>query len=236
MKTLCFLDVLGFKNLFNAIGLEAIHGRYEKLIEFVMKESRCGIDIAKTPEGHVAIGWLNIEGTYFSDTILFWTDYSKISLPTFTRLISKTVCFGIEIELPLRGTIVIGEMILDREKGVYLGKPIIEAAQTEEIQKWIGVSFGKSFSEPPYNQGFHLDTILPYKSHYKNIDSEYVTGMTVDWVRIWRETKSDNLRELIKSLNTDEKYADYYVNTLKFIDFSEENNDWFKKREKLNYG
>ena len=100
-----------------------------------------------TPDGHVAVGWLVLGNTYFSDSILFWTNYSEMSLPGFTHLISETICYGIEHKLPLRGTISVGDAILDRDSGKYLGEPIIEAARTERLQKWIGVSFGSSFTK-----------------------------------------------------------------------------------------
>ena len=112
-----------------------------------MREQTGGVDVVPTPDGHVAVGWLVLGNTYFSDSILFWTNYSEMSLPGFTHLISETICYGIEHKLPLRGTISVGDAILDRDSGKYLGEPIIEAARTERLQKWIGVSFGSSFTK-----------------------------------------------------------------------------------------
>ncbi len=54
-KVLCLLDVLGFESLFVDIGLKKIEERYERLIEYV-KTQTGGIDIAPTPDGHVAVG------------------------------------------------------------------------------------------------------------------------------------------------------------------------------------
>ncbi|QWR78544.1 hypothetical protein [Candidatus Magnetomonas plexicatena] len=98
LQVICLLDVLGFKNLFKSIGLDGIKDRYTKLIEYVRQQTG-GIDIVPTPGGHVAVGWLVIGNAYFSDTLLFWTKYSKISLPSFTQLISETICYGLEHDL-----------------------------------------------------------------------------------------------------------------------------------------
>lgn len=39
----------------------------------------------------------------------------------------------------------------ESESGTYLGQPIIEAARTERLQKWIGISFGNSFFKPDFD-------------------------------------------------------------------------------------
>lgn len=235
LKALCLLDVLGFESLFNAIGLEELAARYEKLTAYV-KEQTGGLDITPTPDGHVAVGWLTIGNTYFSDTLLFWTRYNQMSMPSFTRLVAEAICFGIENELPLRGTLTVGEVILDNDTGTYLGEPLIEAARTERLQQWIGVSFGASFSKPEFNKGYYLNTVLPYKSHYKDKISPLATGMVVDWPRKWRESGKTNVRELISKMETEPQFSAYYTNTLKFIDFSEQNHDWFKRQSRLDYG
>lgn len=235
LKVVCLLDVLGFESLFKTIGLEAIKERYTQLTEYVKKQTG-GVDVVPTPDGHVAVGWLVIGNEYFSDTLLFWTKYSKISLPSFTQLIAETVCWGLEHELPLRGTIAVGEAILDAESHIYLGQPIIEAARTEGAQEWIGVSFGPSFLAPDFNNGFYLHTILPYKSHYKNKVSPYASGITVDWPRKWRETRKTDLQSIVSAMDTDKQFSQYYKRTLDFIMFSESNHDWFKKQGHMSYG
>ncbi len=235
LKVLCLLDVLGFENLFKTAGLKEIADKYEKLTQFV-KDQTGGFDIAPTPDGFVAVGYLKIGNAYFSDTLLFWADYNKISLPSYTELISEAICFGLEHELPLRGAISVGEAILDKNNDTYLGQPMIEAARTERNQKWLGASFGPSFSEPPFNQGFYLSTVLPYRSQYKNKSSPFIGGMVVDWPRKWRETRKTDVRPIIKKMNTSPPFSEYYTKALSFVEFSEENHDWFKRQKHLDYG
>src|ERR1700692_4358412 len=135
-QIVCLLDVLGFENILNRLGLAGLRGKYETLVAFV-KEQTGGIDIAPTPDGHVAVGWLVLGNAYFSDSLLFWTPYSGMSLRAFTLLIAEAVCFGLEIGLPLRGAIAVGETVLDSTSGVFLGEPLVEVARTERIQQWI---------------------------------------------------------------------------------------------------
>ncbi len=234
LKVLCFLDVLGFESLFKSKGLTKLTEQYAKLTDYV-KEQSGGLDIVPLPDGHVAMGWLVIDNAYFSDTLLFWTSYNKISLPSFTQQIAEIICYGIENEFPLRGTLVVGDMILDSDSGMYLGEPIIEAARTERLQQWIGVSFGASFSKPDFNKGFYLNTVLPYKSHFKE-SGPLATGMVVDWPRRWRETRKTDIHSLVSGLDKDPEFSRYYTKTLEFIDFSERNHDWFKKQPHLDCG
>lgn len=240
-KVVCLLDVLGFESILEDLGLTELEKKYDDLVAYVQQQTG-GVDIQSTPDGHVAVGWLQLGNAYASDSLLFWTDYNPMSLPSFTDLVSEAICRSIEIGLPLRGTVSVGEAILDRDSGKYLGEPLIEAARTERLQKWIGVSFGRSFSTPPRNEGFHLRTVLPYKSHYdaRSINDEkkrdLCTGMVVDWPRKWRETRSSDPAPAVLALDTKPEYSPYYQRTIRFTEFSRDNHDWFTTGKHLEYG
>ena len=234
-QIVCLLDVLGFENQLSTLGLEGMHVKYTKLIEYV-KAQTGGVDLVPTPEGQVAVGWLVIGNAYFSDSLVFWTRYSKLALPSFTNCIAQALCFGLEIELPLRGSIAVGDAILDVKSGVFLGSPLVEVARGERSQQWIGASFGPSFSRAGFNDGFHLNTILPYKSQYKDKASEHATGMAVDWPRVWRESRKTDPTSLVRALNRNPAFTEYYENTERFIAFSESNHDWFRSAPHLTYG
>jgi hypothetical protein len=235
LRLVCLLDVLGFESRLKALGLAVIETKYRELIDYV-KQQTGGVDLVPSPDGRVAVGWLVIGNAYFSDSLLFWTDYSKMALPSFTHCVAEAICFGLETELPLREAIAVGEAILDEESRVFLGEPLVEVARTERTQQWIGASFGPSFAKPGFDNGFHLHTILPYKSHYKDRASEYATGMTVDWPRRWRESRKSDPRPVLRSLNRDPAFSGYYDRAETFATFSEENHDWFRKQGRLGFG
>ena len=226
LKLVCLLDVLGFKSLFKRHGLAEMHLKYSKLIDYVKRQNG-GLDVSPMPDGHVAVGWLDIGNAYFSDSLLFWTGYNKISLPSFTQCIAEVICFGLEIGLPLRGSIAVGEAILEKKSGIFLGEPLIEVSETERTQQWIGASFGPSFSKPAFNVGFYLHTVLPYKGHYKDSTSEYATGMTVDWPRQWRESRESSPSQILKNLNRDPKFSSYYERTECSVVFSKKTTTGF---------
>lgn len=235
-QVLCLLDVLGFESLLDRIGLAGIHSKYRLLIEHVAKQ-RGGVDIVPLPDGGVAMGNREVGNAYFSDSLIFWTPYAgSIGMFSFTQMISEMICLGLEIALPLRGAIAVGEAVLDSKDGVFLGKPLVEVARTERLQEWVGVSFGPSISETPYKCDFYLNTVLPFKSHYKDRASRLATGITVDWPRYWRESRGSEPDATLRALDVDRSFSIYYETSLRFIEFSRINHDWFKSQGHLDYG
>jgi len=215
----CLLDVLGFENRLNGEGLDAIYAKYRKLIDYV-KSQRRGFDLLTTPEGHVIMGVGTYGNAFASDWLLFWMRYNEMAISEFTRSISEAICIGLEVGLPLRGAIAVGRAILDEEERVFLGQPLVECARTEKTQEWIGASYCRSLLL------IHPSTVLPYKRQYKNLDGPYVTGIAVNWPRVWRESRTADLEPVVESLDTDSYFRPYYKRTLEFIAFSKQHPNW----------
>ena len=230
---IAMFDVLGFKSLIESPGLDEVYRRYEILMTYV-REPKSGIDLVPI-DGFVAVGHLEVQCAYFSDTLLFWAPYSFPGFRTFCTTCSEVVCRGIEIGLPLRGGIAVGRAIMDHPKATYLGKPIIETYNVEQAQEWIGASFGPSFHDPANKKQFFLDTILPYRSHRKP-DTTLINGSVLDWPRHWRHNRTAPATDAVQTLNTNPKKSSYYETTQKFIAFSEQNHDWFASGKHLAYG
>jgi hypothetical protein len=235
-QVVCLLDVLGFEHLLNRIGLSGIHSKYRVLIDHVTKQ-RGGVDIVPLPDGSVAMGHREVGNAYFSDSLVFWTPYAgSIGLFSFMQMISEMICLGLEIGLPLRGAIAVGEAILDAKDGVFLGQPLVEVARTERLQEWIGASFGPSINDESYKCNFYLNTVLPFKSHYKDTASRLATGIAVDWPRHWRDSRESEPDAILRALDVDRSFSVYYETSLRFIEFSRKNHDWFKSQAHLDYG
>ncbi len=231
---IAMFDVLGFRSLFDRVGLDEIHSRYEKLASYV-REPKSGIDLVPIG-GFVAVGHLEVQCAYFSDTILFWTPYSFPAFHSFSVTCAEALCQGIEIGLPLRGAIAVGPAVMDSSVDIYLGQPIIETANVEKAQQWIGVSFGPSFNSTDDKKSFFLDTVLPYRSHCKPGYEPLLFGAALDWPRHWRQTRATSLIPLVSALDTDPRFSYYYSSTIRFAEFSEANHDWFTKGKHLDYG
>lgn len=57
----------------------------------------------------------------------------------------------------------------------------------------------------------------------------------MDWPRRGRESRKTDPRPVVRGLDRDPELSDYYAPVGRFIDFSEENHDWFKHHPHLGY-
>jgi hypothetical protein len=232
-KVVCLLDVLGFEMRLRTLGLTALKAKYDQLIDYV-KRKRHGFDLVSTPDGHLALGVGTSGYAYFSDSLLFWQSYFPPAFSGFAREIAEAICVGLELELPLRGAIAIGEAVLDEDKGVFVGAPLIEVSRIEKIQRWIGASFGPSFNDQRFSR-YDPQTVFPYEKHYKKEDQgkpiprEWMTGITIDWPRRWRETRQSSPHDTIERLRDDE-HGEIYDAAEAFVAESGAHNDWFLDR------
>jgi len=54
LQIVCLLDVLGFANRLQALGLECLQAKYTELIDYV-KQQKGGLDVVPGPDGHIAV-------------------------------------------------------------------------------------------------------------------------------------------------------------------------------------
>lgn len=195
-----------------------------------------------TAEGDVHI-FSETYGAYASDSILLWANrtwpeardasdevfltsadnpadgwqFHPVPCDNFLEVCNDLMCRGIEIGLPLRGAVAIGDAVLDQARGIFLGQPIVEAARLEGGQRLIGASFCRSTA----NQVIPPRFALQFDRHIKDSHRSLWDGSMLDWPRQWRRTRKANLNQAVAALNTDPKYFAYYENTLELIICSE---------------
>lgn len=183
-----------------------------------------------------------IEGAYASDTIILWCnayfpkargvsegerlkmstnqstgwEYHPIPCESFMKVCNELMCHSLEVDMPLRGAIAMGQAIIDGDRRVFLGQPIIDASLLEHDQTFIGVGITKSF----VNQVIPKRFLLQFDSHLKDKSNTLFGGQVLDWPRHWRKTRGYDLSKLVNGFNTSSKYASYYKNTLEQIDAS----------------
>jgi hypothetical protein len=237
-KVVAVFDVLGFESLLRSRGLDRMLQDYAKLTAIVDKMDGC-MCIRPIPNGDgtfsPAVGYLATAQAYFSDTILLWSNYDAFKLPAFCQMCSDLFCESLELGLPMRGGIAVGDTHLDADSGVFVGLPLVEAARAESAQLWLGVSLSASFAVEPFNHNFDLRTVLAYRAHRKR-GRKYaglLPGMVLDWPRRWRENRKGDVRSLVTSMDSDPEFHRYYKHTLRFIDYSENHHDWFLRSGRI---
>lgn len=144
--------------------------------------------------------------------------YLPVPCDSFLNLCCEFVCLGIETGLPLRGAIAMGTCILDKPSGVFLGIPLVQAAELEKAQELIGASFCASFVEQTVPERFKV----AFTDHLKPNGAGSFGGYALDWPRHWRQTRGAAARPKVRRLARDAGAArKYYDRTLQFIDASD---------------
>lgn len=194
-----------------------------------------------TSDGDVFI-FNKIFGAFASDSILLWAHRTwpdvrdkkredlvrlagnpadgwkahPIPCDNFLDTCNEVMCHGLEIGLPLRGAISMGEAVLDEDRRVFLGQPIVDAACMEKAQRFIGASLCSSFTSQTIPKRF----TLPFSEHLKDSPPAVWSGLTLDWPRHWRNTRRHDAGEVIAALDVEQEFSSYYSNTLRFLNAS----------------
>lgn len=137
-------------------------------------------------------------------------------------------CQAILAGIPLRGCLSTGMALMDQDKSIYFGKPLVEAARGESAQDAMGFAFGRSFNN--YHPVYH-DYFIPYLGHMKPDENKtkFLSPMVLDWPRFWRNSptyKDYSLIECIKKMDTQVGFSKYYNNAIRFVEFSEKHENW----------
>ena len=143
--------------------------------------------------------------------------YHPIPCDNLLDVCNEMICHSLEIGLPLRGALALGEAVLHGERGVYLGQPLIDGARMEHSQRIIGASFTRSFMNQIVPQRY----LVPFDTHLKDVRDGLFQGNILDWPRHWRATRKTDARDVIRTLNTLPSATAYYDNTLRMIDASD---------------
>ncbi|MFP3562872.1 hypothetical protein SB772_01175 [Paraburkholderia sp. SIMBA_030] len=143
--------------------------------------------------------------------------YHPIPCDNLLDICNEMICHSLEIGLPLRGALALGEAVLNSERGVYLGQPLIDATRMEHSQRIIGASFTRSFM----NQIVPERYLVPFDAHLKDVLNDLFQGSVLYWPRHWRATRKTDVREVVRALNTLPSATAYYDNTLRLVDASE---------------
>lgn len=208
-----------------------------------------------TTEGDVFL--LNrIAGAYASDSIVVWAPsvwpearektrqerdalakdsargwvYTTIPCDNLLNVCNELICLSIEIGLPFRGALSMGPALLDEQRSIFLGAPLIEAATLERGQMMIGASFCPSFVQQTIPRRF----LLPFDSHLKSAFKTGYGGAVLDWPRHWRRTRTRDIRSVMDELGRDAGTAShYYEHTFSLIALSEQHRHHFESPEDL---
>lgn len=240
---LVFFDILGTSKKLNENELQKVYKYYEYMVKFC-SDDMVPIIIENTLYGKeelikcfgnqkpYILLQKELKNAFFSDTFIMWVEIDasyKELLSGFFEKCSIIFCEALRRRIPLRGTIAIGTSIMDEEKKIFLGKPLVEAAKGEICQKWLGVGLGKSIRSI---HTFDTRYVLPYTKHIKaDKEDSYsvLINYALDWPRVWRENDYGDINSVIADMNTDSRFLKYYEECIRFYEYSEEGDRIWEK-------
>lgn len=218
---LCFFDILGTKRMLAEQRLDEVRARYEKLTAVAVRE-HVGADTTwegamSTVDGgrtlSAALYYLPMEYAYFSDSILLWCPLVREYVSAFLSRCLEVFCESLALGMPLRGAITWGEAVLDREKSIFLGSPLAQAAELEKVQEWLGVMVAPPADSVAKDVLIRADVAVVCDVPTKQGP---IAGAALDWPRRWRDFMREPPEAVIERMRHG-AHATKYDNTLAFV-------------------
>ena len=223
-------DVLGFKDRIGRLSLDEVHGQYRELLAIATnKGSHAFFDARPVGDGTMVpyFGSIEIMQDYFSDTILLWTPFEPATFKPFLHVCSSFMCETLSAMLPIRGALALGEGVMDKSTRTYIGPELVEAANAEKAQQWIGMSFCPSFRSRK-DVAFSAELVRPYERHRKPGFAHILPALVVDWPRTWRKEHRNSAVPILERLSRSGNVPEYYKCTIEFVRHSDSNPEWWK--------
>jgi hypothetical protein len=228
-------DVLGFSRWVQSAGLQAVLDAYHSLIEraVIKSTAKGGLSAVQTREGAVFAVTGPPHFAYFSDTILLWCPLVPPLVGDFVERCSELICQALAMNIALRGALALGDAVLDEDSNFYIGEPIVEAANLEKGQNWIGLTFGNSAVWSPFLAQLHGTAIIEYPPPMKDSLKEFASPIVIDWPRRWRDRHGSCPSAKLRELNSDPNHSLYWDNSIAFAEHSLRKHDWHLRPDEI---
>jgi hypothetical protein len=220
---LAVFDVLGFSALLERVGLREVEALYERLIaEVVTKDSMRAYSFVRLNRAEVAsvLGRVPMGHAHFSDTIVLWVPLVQHFIAPFMARCADLVCEALQMGVPLRGALSVGQAVLHRRTSTFVGSPIVEAAKLEQAQNWVGACLGPSMIAADVSREFDPNLVLPYGVPYKKRGADLSTGLALDWPRRYLDRFGVSPVGALRTLDTSPSHHIYYHNAILFAEYS----------------
>jgi hypothetical protein len=220
-----FFDVLGFSKRVETEGPEKTAALYHTLIETTVKKEAAralGLVSDGTGNRYPAAFSLDVQTAYFSDTIFMWVPLERVFADAFVSHCATFVCEALNMGVPIRGAIALGEAVMDRGTGTYIGMPIVEGAACEKVQEWLGVAFAPSATWQPFlaevSPNSYIEYDIPIKSGHEND----LPPIALDWSKRWEELFGTTASAKLAELNAAAPHSKI-SNAMDFAEFCQRN-------------
>jgi len=132
--------------------------------------------------------------------------------------------------LPIRGAISVGTALLDKERGIFIGTPLVEAVELEKGSDWIGMALGASWKSEALKILVPPDRVFLHQAPSKAGTASLFSELVLDWPRVWRETRNASAIDCLTALCRPDLKDDVrakYTSAIQFYEHSGANENWF---------
>jgi len=147
-RSVAFLDVLGFRRLVETTPADDLGNKFVKLTDVLFQHlNKPMVPNHQSPRlfPEHAPGLLWCTSHVFSDSmILISHDDSESDCLKLLVFVLRAMQVMIASNLPVRGAAAFGEMFVDLDRRLFLGRALTTAYDPEQRQDWIGVTVDES--------------------------------------------------------------------------------------------
>lgn len=225
----CFIDIMGFKEMVARKKSQEIYDSMKKLRESIFDMK----NILKNGDLKVIT---------FSDSIIIYSkDDTNDGFNQFLYYVSGFLNDLFIYKIPFRGSIAYGKMVVDFENSIFFGQPQIDAYLLSEELQFYGIVFHssaeKKLIELYKSSNDRVNIVQNYQCKFKCGDASHLTIIPFLLVREVNGKKCEkrdiNFKEYYALLNEFKletsghirKYIEYTESYLKFI-YDNEDLDW----------
>ena len=204
-----YFDLLGFRNLVLKNRIEHVLPVYEDVLKVISRKA--------DPKKSKGLSY-----SWFSDTFILFTkgnsDKEFALIEQASRLFFQNLILK---EIPVRGSLTVGDLYSLQKKNIFIGKALIDAYEYGEKQNWLG--FVLTPNVHSHLKGSSLE--LERRAFYRHInDPKIITHSKPDnvYAYAFNNGEVNGKNPFLKSIQTMKvqagiKYEQKYINTENFI-------------------
>lgn len=210
-RWLAYFDLLGTKNLVASKDIYSVFAAYQMAFE----------KLARWKERHSCVSY-----SWFSDTFIIYTDDESAESFEAIEMVCRWFIFSlITKKIPLRGALSCGELYVDENRKIFLGKALLESYEYGENQDWLGFILSPSSVERLETLSLPIEERLNYCYYEipfkKSIDptvkcAAFMLGNLVVFGGSGKNPLLEKIEEMLKS-QREKGIIKKYTNTIEFI-------------------
>lgn len=173
-RFVCFLDIMGFKDLV----MRNSHNEIYQMLEDLAKK-RNTLDTTTVANYEQNL----IKTVSFSDTIVIFTKTdSQECLELLTFAVSWLFAKAIEKEIPMKGALACGDMSVNINQQIFFGQPLIDAYLLQEDVSFYGIVLHNSAERKLNEFGNDLIGRERYHDCLVSLKSGKIKHYILDWI------------------------------------------------------